>query len=360
MSLFLRVFSRTVRARLCWEHGSGFAARLLLPVELATFQRLLAIIRETFSFLLSNFFVCIDNEQSFKLYQQLSALLCSSRRVLPLLMAACGFGASGFKLTNLNLGSSKPKLTALHNLRTKKLSQSDGLLLTTKSRKTLFGCWCSTAEVESAAAAVSHSSDDSSRKIISSETASPLIPSSYEVESLLTEICDTTSIAEVDLKLGGFHLYVKRDLTGPSTTSLPAISNPVNIHSSVEVADSNGSASSPSLAITKSSPPSDGIRTIIDKAADEGLVIIQSPRVGYFRRSRTIKGKRAPPSCKEKQQVKEGQVVCFIEQLGGELPVESDVSGEVIKILQKDGDPVGYGDPLISILPSFPGIKKLQ
>lgn len=59
-----------------------------------------------------------------------------------------GFGASGFKLTNLNLGSSKPKLTALHNLRTKKLSQSDGLLLTTKSRKTLFGCWCSTAEVE--------------------------------------------------------------------------------------------------------------------------------------------------------------------------------------------------------------------
>ncbi|XP_070005978.1 uncharacterized protein [Nicotiana sylvestris] len=318
------------------------------------------VIRETFSFLLSNFFVCIDNEQSFKLYQQLSALLCSSRRVLPLLMAACGFGASGFKLTNLNLGSSKPKLTALHNLRTKKLSQSDGLLLTTKSRKTLFGCWCSTAEVESAAAAVSHSSDDSSRKIISSETASPLIPSSYEVESLLTEICDTTSIAEVDLKLGGFHLYVKRDLTGPSTTSLPAISNPVNIHSSVEVADSNGSASSPSLAITKSSPPSDGIRTIIDKAADEGLVIIQSPRVGYFRRSRTIKGKRAPPSCKEKQQVKEGQVVCFIEQLGGELPVESDVSGEVIKILQKDGDPVGYGDPLISILPSFPGIKKLQ
>ncbi|OIT02795.1 PREDICTED: uncharacterized protein LOC109227425 [Nicotiana attenuata] len=274
-------------------------------------------------------------------------------------MAACGFGAAGFKLTNLNLGSTKPKFL-LHNLRTKKLIQNDGLLLTTKSRKTLFGCRCSTAEAESAAAAVSHNSDDSSRKIVSSETASPLIPNSYEVESFLTEICDTTSIAEVDLKLGGFHLYVKRDLTGQSTTSLPALSNPVNIHSSVEVADSNGSASSPSLAITKSSPPSDGIQMMIDKAADEGLVIIQSPRVGYFRRSRTIKGKRAPPSCKEKQQVKEGQVVCFIEQLGGELPVESDVSGEVIKILRKDGDPVGYGDPLISVLPSFPGIKKLQ
>ncbi|CAN4100211.1 unnamed protein product [Withania somnifera] len=269
-----------------------------------------------------------------------------------------GLGASGLKLTSLNLGSTKPKLNVLHNLRTKKLVQSDGLLLTTKSRDA-FGGRCSTVEAEPAAVAIPNS-DDNSRKIVSSETANPLIPNSYEVEFLITEICDTTSIAEVDLKLGGFHLYVKRDLTKQSTASLPAVSSPVSIPSSVEVADSNGSAKSTSLAITKSSPPSDGIQTMIDKAADDGLVIIQSPRVGYFRRSRTIKGKRAPPACKGKQQVKEGQVVFFIEQLGGELPVESDVAGEVIKILREDGDPVGYGDPLISILPSFPGIKKLQ
>lgn len=53
-------------------------------------------------------------------------------------------------------------------------------------------------------------------------------------------------------------------------------------------------------------------------------------------------------------------MLCYIEQLGGELPIESDISGEVIKILREDGDPVGYGDALIAILPSFPGIKKLQ
>lgn len=274
-------------------------------------------------------------------------------------MATCGFGASGLKLTSLNLGSTKPKLSGLCSLGTKNLVHSDGLLLTMKSRKT-FGCRCSNVEAEPAAATAIPDSDDSSSKTVSSETASPLIPNSFEVESLLTEICDTTSIAEVDLKLGGFRLYVKRDLTGQSASSLPPISSPVTAPSSVEVADSNGSASSTSLAITKSSPPSDGIQTMIEKAADEGLVIIQSPRVGYFRRSRTIKGKRAPPSCKEKQQVKEGQVLFFIEQLGGELPVESDVSGEIIKIHREDGDPVGYGDPLISILPSFPGIKKLQ
>ncbi|KAH6837576.1 Single hybrid motif superfamily protein [Perilla frutescens var. hirtella] len=44
----------------------------------------------------------------------------------------------------------------------------------------------------------------------------------------------------------------------------------------------------------------------LDKAADEGLNILQSPRVGYFRRSRTIKGKRAPLSCKEMSRHIEG------------------------------------------------------
>lgn len=69
--------------------------------------------------------------------------------------------------------------------------------------------------------------------------------------------------------------------------------------------------------------------------------------------------------------------------------LQSDISGEVVKILRKDGgksvfrrffasnivevslimayqftilvtEPVGYGDALIAVLPSFPGIKKLQ
>ncbi|KAE8667566.1 hypothetical protein F3Y22_tig00112399pilonHSYRG00012 [Hibiscus syriacus] len=99
------------------------------------------------------------------------------------------------------------------------------------------------------------------------------------------------------------------------------------------------------------SPPVRRIQSFLDKDADEGLVILQSPMVGFFRRSRTIKGKRTPPSCKEKQIVKEGQVLCYIEQLGGEIPIESDVSGEVIKILRDDG-----GFPLLWKLGGFNSI----
>ncbi|KAG2305921.1 hypothetical protein Bca52824_025669 [Brassica carinata] len=59
-------------------------------------------------------------------------------------------------------------------------------------------------------------------------------------------------------------------------------------------------------------------------------------RVGFFRRSKTLRV-NAPSSCKEKDQVKEGQVLCYIEQLGGQFPIESDVTGEVVKILREDG-----------------------
>ncbi|KAJ6810781.1 uncharacterized protein M6B38_104630 [Iris pallida] len=186
------------------------------------------------------------------------------------------------------------------------------------------------------------------------------IPGSLEVQSLLTTICDTTSVVEFELKLAGFRVYVKRGLVEKSIPQ-PVLASPQIQSNTSNVAPYlNGSADVTSLAISRPKPLSRGTQNIIDTASDEGLVILQSPKVGFFRTSRTIKGKRAPPSCKEKQEVKEGQVLCFIEQLGGEIPIESDVSGEIIKILRRDGEPVGYGDALLTILPSFPGIKKLQ
>ncbi|XP_072977936.1 uncharacterized protein [Typha angustifolia] len=186
-------------------------------------------------------------------------------------------------------------------------------------------------------------------------TRSQVIPGG--VESLILTLCDTTSIAEIKLKRAGFQLHVKRNFVQKDLLP-PAPSPPPATDTARQAPDSNGSATS--LTIIKPKPLTGGIQRILDTASDEGLVILQSPKVGYFRRSRTIKGKRAPPSCKEKQEVKEGQVLCYIEQLGGEIPIESDVTGEVIKILREDGEPVGYGDALIALLPSFPGIKKLQ
>ncbi|KAH9625047.1 hypothetical protein KSS87_020800 [Heliosperma pusillum] len=192
---------------------------------------------------------------------------------------------------------------------------------------------------------------------------SQLIPNSNEVMSLLSDICDTTSIAEFELKLDGFHLHVTRALSAvinsPSPPPVPSVSTSTSSSAYSKEPASNDQVSTTSLAISKTGPLGIKSRALLERAADEGLVVIQSPKVGFFRRCRTIKGKRAPPACKEKQTVKEGQVICYIEQLGWEAPIESDVSGEILKFLCEDGEPVGYGDPIIAILPSFPGIKML-
>eukprot|EP00257_Ricinus_communis_P015770 XP_015573743.1 uncharacterized protein LOC8282291 [Ricinus communis] len=293
-------------------------------------------------------------------------------------MASCGLGASNIRISKVdfsiarvgNLQQCNGRPNSIKAWFGRRSPHCAGVAASYVPKKAFSICCGQTVETESA----TNSMDEKETK--SSGLTSQLLPNSAEVESLITEICNSTSIAEFELKLDGFRLYVTRDLTEKSklqplsaSASAPALSPPpapaaalasVSTDTTTAAPDLNGSVSSTSRAISKSGSFSGGVQSILDRAADEGLMILQSPRVGFFRRSRTIKGKRAPPSCKEKQIVKEGQVLCYIEQLGGELPIESDVSGEVIKILREDGEPVGYGDALIAILPSFPGIKKLQ
>ena len=68
-----------------------------------------------------------------------------------------------------------------------------------------------------------------------------------------------------------------RDLTGktePPPSQSPA---PVSVSTTAE-APANGSVST-SLAISKPVPSSGGFQTFLEKAADEGLVFLKSPRV---------------------------------------------------------------------------------
>ncbi|KAM7253916.1 hypothetical protein ACFE04_031598 [Oxalis oulophora] len=287
--------------------------------------------------------------------------------------SSCNLGASNVKLANLEFGKVRLcNLQKKNNLRVwirQRPLQYAGLAITTHAERSLNLCRGSSTET----ASVTSIPITSKEKEPSSLTRQ-FIPNASEasikfssVESLVTDICDTTSIAEFELKLGNFELHVRRNLS-PKTSQLPTpplasqppSPVPTTAIAKVEAKGSNGAVSSSSLAISKPSYATGGVDSFLERAADEGLMILTSPRVGFFRRSRTIKGKRAPPSCKENQIVKEGQVLCYIEQFGGQIPIESDMSGEIVRILRKDGEPVGYGDALLAVLPSFPGIKKLQ
>jgi acetyl-CoA carboxylase biotin carboxyl carrier protein len=46
-----------------------------------------------------------------------------------------------------------------------------------------------------------------------------------------------------------------------------------------------------------------------------------------------------------------GQVLCIIEAMKLMNEIESDVSGEIVKTLVSNGQPVEYGQPLFAIRP---------
>ncbi|KAH8501328.1 hypothetical protein Peur_043029 [Populus x canadensis] len=183
-------------------------------------------------------------------------------------------------------------------------------------------------------------------------------------EALVLEVCDETEIAELKLKVGDFEMHLKRNVGAAkapliSSTPLPPIPTPP-----MEVSAAVSPSPSPSKSSVEKTTPFTNVSfgkssklAALEASGAIGYVLVASPTVGSFRRNRTVKGKKQPPICKEGDVIKEGQVIGYLDQFGTELPVKSDVAGEVLKLLFNDGDAVGYGDPLIAVLPSFHGIN---
>lgn len=185
-------------------------------------------------------------------------------------------------------------------------------------------------------------------------------------EALVLKVCDETEVAELKLKVGEFEMCLKRD-TGSQTASTlvaqSAVPPPVPSQPKVE-SSSAAPQGTPRKSIPASTTPFANISSAkasklatLEASGSNAYVLVSAPTVGLFRSGRTLKGKKQPPSCKEGDMIKEGQVIGFLDQFGSELPVKSDSAGEVLKILFKDGEPVGYGDPLVAVLPFFHGIR---
>ncbi|WP_460532597.1 acetyl-CoA carboxylase biotin carboxyl carrier protein [Flindersiella endophytica] len=84
---------------------------------------------------------------------------------------------------------------------------------------------------------------------------------------------------------------------------------------------------------------------------DAGLRYITAPLVGTFYRAPEP---NAAPFVTEGDQVQPGQQVAIVEAMKTMLPVESELAGEVVKILVPDGGSVEYGEHLIAVAPTEP------
>jgi acetyl-CoA carboxylase biotin carboxyl carrier protein len=86
-----------------------------------------------------------------------------------------------------------------------------------------------------------------------------------------------------------------------------------------------------------------------DGRSTEDLHLVKSPIVGTYYESPSP-GTEA--FVKVGNYVETGTILCIVEAMKLMNEIESDVSGEVIRIFVENGQPVEYGQPLFGIRPS--------
>ena len=147
----------------------------------------------------------------------------------------------------------------------------------------------------------------------------------------LIEFLKEQDIAEFELERGDVKVRIKRGAPVPTVpAALPAASAAGARTSSVP--DLSGGTPAPAKAAT----------------TEEGLHIVKSPIVGTFYESPSP---GSPPFFKPGDAVEVGQVLCIIEAMKLMNEIEADVSGELVKRLVNNGQPVEYGQALFSIRP---------
>ena len=81
----------------------------------------------------------------------------------------------------------------------------------------------------------------------------------------------------------------------------------------------------------------------------EDLFLVKSPIVGTFYGSPSP---GSEPFVKIGSYVESGQTLCIVEAMKLMNEIESETSGEVLRIFAENGQPVEYGQPLFGIRPS--------
>lgn len=149
-------------------------------------------------------------------------------------------------------------------------------------------------------------------------------------------------ISEFELERGDVKVRIKRG----GEAAAPVIAHAVPMATMPMVTTpaaptSHAAAMAPPPSASPSAPPAAA-------ATEEELHTVKSPIVGTFYEA---PGPGALPFVKPGDQVAAGQVLCIIEAMKLMNEIEADASGEVVKVLVTNGQPVEYGQPLFAIRP---------
>lgn len=173
------------------------------------------------------------------------------------------------------------------------------------------------------------------RKKSPKPAASPSIdsPEIQQIEQLL-RFMGEHNLEEFEYSRGDLHVRLKKPSTGLAYGGSRGAGIPEIIVA--------GPPAPPAAALT-------GTQTAPEARSSEDLHLVKSPIVGTFYGSPSP---GAEAFVKIGAFIEVGQTLCIVEAMKLMNEIESDESGEVVRIFAENGQPVEYGQPLFGIRPS--------
>jgi acetyl-CoA carboxylase biotin carboxyl carrier protein len=155
-------------------------------------------------------------------------------------------------------------------------------------------------------------------------------PEDIEDLKQLIEFLKENQVAEFDLDRGDMKIRLKFNpdaapTIAPVVASVPFIAPP-------------GALSATPAPSTPASPQ--------PPEPESELHLVKSPIVGTFYGSPSP---GAAPFVSPGDHVEKGQVICIVEAMKLMNEIEADASGEIVRCLVNNGQPIEYGQPLFSI-----------
>jgi acetyl-CoA carboxylase biotin carboxyl carrier protein len=164
-------------------------------------------------------------------------------------------------------------------------------------------------------------------------------PEIQQIEQLL-KFMGEHNLEEFEYSRGDLRIRLRKPSTSVVMAAPRVVSAPEIIVSGSPAAHS----AAPALANNPTPSPAPA-----EARSTEDLHLVKSPIVGTFY------GSPSPgtePFVKIGAYVEAGQTLCIVEAMKLMNEIESDETGEVVRVFVENGQPVEYGQPLFGIRPS--------
>lgn len=150
----------------------------------------------------------------------------------------------------------------------------------------------------------------------------------------LMNLLEDSGLSEMEIETKDFRVYLSK----------PKAQSPAQVIASPAVVPATAPAAAPGTKAEPAEMPE-------AEPAEEippGLHAIRSPIVGTFYRA---PAPGAEPFTDTGKKVHKGQALCIVEAMKVMNEIESDVDGEVVKVLVENAQPVEYGQAMFLLKP---------